>query len=59
MWKEHRWPGLPGPMVSLTRHMSFAAMAVEVTLAFQKAPRDRFLEGFDQGDVVFASGLNA
>jgi len=42
----------------LTRHMSFACNGGGVTLAFQKAPRIAFLEGFDQVTVVLRR-LNA
>ena len=53
-------PGLPGPIVSFTRHMSFAAMGgggdAGVPASAKGSP---FLNALTRVTVVFASGLNA
>src|SRR5581483_6375075 len=53
-------PGLPGPMVSLTRHMSFRAMGgAGVAGVPESASGSPFLNALTSVTVVFASGLNA
>src|SRR5262249_6350496 len=53
-------PGLPGPMVSLTRHMSLSAVGGGgVAGVPESAKGSPFLNAFTNVTVVFASGLNA
>src|SRR5437773_2365969 len=53
-------PGLPGPMVSFTRHMSFIATGgAGVAGVAESANGSPFLNAFTSVTVVFASGLKS
>src|SRR5205085_4345211 len=51
-------PGLPGPTLSFTKHMSLGAVGVEAVAVPPRSSASPFLNAFTARTLVFASGRN-